>query len=296
VGIKDSILLQFDQAMDGAIDQDGSSIRVQDPDGTIADLICGPLEDPTTIIGCGLNKGEAVRLGDGRLVERDLLLWIVVVTNRFVPSDPTFGALPGIIAEGSIPGLQYPLQIISASPQFKDLDGQALNVAGSPDHIIEIVQDQHLGVNVANAPDPVELTAACVPSDGTAYQPTGAIPPGTVVRCHIGIFLGTARNGLTFTDIVSGGGRWPDTQTDLGEPRINQYNRQEYGAPVPTDLPAGWYRFTVDILAPFSLGCYRTLTQEFQLDQVGVAGHLATARANLSVNCNASPVASPTGG
>ena len=39
-----------------------------------------------------------------------------------------------------------------------------------------------------------------------------------------------------------------------------------------------------------TLGCYRSISNGVYVDEAGVAGHLAVASDNFSVNCNATPV------
>jgi hypothetical protein len=137
------------------------------------------------------------------------------------------------------------------------------------------------------------MSKVCEAADGTVYVPSRSYPPGTVLRCTITLFLERETGGLSITDIVAGGGRWPDTETDLGEPAINQHNRQEYGPLSIGTLPAGSHQFQVLLTLPSNLGCYRSLVNEVHLDREGVAGHLATARTSFSVNCTARPSAGP---
>jgi hypothetical protein len=145
-----------------------------------------------------------------------------------------------------------------------------------------------------NPPNTVILTQTCRATDGATYTPVGSYPPGTRLTCLIFVFSEIERRDLSFVETVSGGGRWPDTVTGLGVPAINQHNRQQYGPGLDRGLGPGTsatFSFTIDL--PSNLGCYRAMVSEIQMNQAGVQGHLATARATFSVNCNARPVTPP---
>src|SRR4051812_48888359 len=63
------------------------------------------------------------------------------------------------------------------------------------------------------------ISKTCTPVGGP-YTPAGSVPPGTLLTCTIkGTLPPGTYTGLTFTDVVAGGGQASDTVvTGLGAP------------------------------------------------------------------------------
>jgi hypothetical protein len=116
------------------------------------------------------------------------------------------------------------------------------------------------------------------------------------------ITLQAAKTGLILEDILAGAGGGGGLTAPCTGPvdarvdgfgigshplclTINQHNRQVYRTE-PFSLGPGTWTFGAFVFPPSNLGCYRSITNEVHLDQQGVQGHLATARAAFSVNCN----------
>jgi hypothetical protein len=151
-------------------------------------------------------------------------------------------------------------------------------------------------------PAPVNMSKSCVAASGDTFIPAGSVPPGTLLNCQTTFNLGTERDDLTVTDIISGGGNANNTSIvgsamTLVAPGINtnincdlsnnQFNRVEYSCPIG-DLDPGTYTLTYQLQAS-NLGCNRSTSNSASLNQTGVAGHLAVASTSIGINCNAVP-------
>jgi len=146
----------------------------------------------------------------------------------------------------------------------------------------------------APAPGSATLTKTCTPVGGASYTPAGSVPPGTKLLCQVSITLGPGSySTLTVTDVVSGGGHFTDTLFGGGTLQSDQLNRQVYhllSISAPTICPPKCsVPILTTIIAPTTLGCYRSITNGVYLDEAGVNGHLAVASDNFSVNCHAVP-------
>lgn len=108
---QDAFSLTFSEAMNG-VDESGS-LSVQDQDGTILLLDCG-----AAAVGCVWNTADTT----------------VTVTLQSLFAAPVIGD-PGA---GTTPGMQIPFNVTTTSgSSFADLQGNAVNVLGSADRLVD---------------------------------------------------------------------------------------------------------------------------------------------------------------
>jgi hypothetical protein len=110
----------FSEPMDTGVDAAGSTYRVQDADGTIADIVCG------TNATCALNAAPVTIGGTTYPINQ-----VLTVTLTAAPTPET-----GF--EGSQPGLQYALTVTDVSAEWVDAaDGLQLDLAASADKVVD---------------------------------------------------------------------------------------------------------------------------------------------------------------
>jgi hypothetical protein len=108
---QDAFSLTFSEAMTGT-DESGS-LTVQDQDGTILTLDCA-----TAAVGCTWNTADTT----------------VTVTLNSLFAAPAIGAA----GSGTTPGMQIPFNVTTTSgSSFSDLQGNAVNVLGSADRLVD---------------------------------------------------------------------------------------------------------------------------------------------------------------
>jgi uncharacterized repeat protein (TIGR01451 family) len=123
-----------------------------------------------------------------------------------------------------------------------------------------------------------------------------AVRPGDVVTCSVTITNnGSAQRVVMLTDILSGGGLFPDTFVLLGNPSTNQDNRQVYGPYAAPLMPASSTPFYVSVMpfqsrAPCPAGSFSaTLTNDVNIEDAVRGGRLTSVTATFSVDCSAPP-------
>jgi hypothetical protein len=108
---QDAFSLTFSEAMNG-VDESGS-ITVQDQDGTVLNLDCG-----AAAVGCTWNTADTT----------------VTVTLQSLFAAPAIG----LAGAGTTPGMQIPFNVTTTSgSSFSDLQGNAVNVLGSADRLVD---------------------------------------------------------------------------------------------------------------------------------------------------------------
>ena len=121
------------------------------------------------------------------------------------------------------------------------------------------------------------------------------VRPGDTVSCVVTITNnGSAQRVVMLTNVLSGGGLFPDTFVLLGNPSMNHEHRQAYGPYAVPLTPASSTPFYVSVM-PFQsraacLNAFSTnLTNEVQIEDAVGGGRLTYVSAVFSVDCNAPP-------
>ena len=127
----------------------------------------------------------------------------------------------------------------------------------------------------------------------------GAVRPGREVTCTATVTnLRSTEQRLRITDIVTGGGLYPDTAVvQFGgqispEPSLNQLNRQEYGYFIIVLTPLSTQTVPVKIL-PFRsreaclYSFWANMNNEIRLSPQAGGPTVATARSAFSASCAA---------
>lgn len=111
----------FSEPMSTSVDADGELYRIQDTDGTVAEIRCGAAGNAAcTLQGAGTFNGT--------LYPANQVLRVVI--------DDLVTPLAGFL--GSNPGVQYPATITNVSAGWDDATGNQLDLAGSPDKTVDV--------------------------------------------------------------------------------------------------------------------------------------------------------------
>jgi hypothetical protein len=167
------------------------------------------------------------------------------------------------------------------------LGGHTVAAYSGNNHVFSPVSG--VGVDVLFAPTELATVAkSCTPTPLA----------GAVLTCTVTIDLGADRGSLTLEDIISGGGTSANTSlkgpftldpgagaVTLGPPSLvtDQNNRVVYDIALGS-LKAGQHTVTYQWQLP-NLGCYRSVTNDVNLDQAGVQGHLGVSTNSFQVRC-----------
>jgi uncharacterized repeat protein (TIGR01451 family) len=136
----------------------------------------------------------------------------------------------------------------------------------------------------AATPTPIPANVARIEKSAQTAQ----LAPGDIATFTVKIVLGSPRRGLTIDDTIGNAGQDPDTRLVPGSAALNrsaltsapslafnQPNRVVYRFSLG-DLPAGVHTLTYEVLLSPKLGCFTQVSNGVNLDQTGVAGHIAT--------------------